>query len=99
MKYEKELYISTANTKNVYSQLINNNSIQIIALKTGTREWIRIDGKAVEVHDLKIKQKMLDVCPILIKRFTSKDCEFFALFKVSEMNSSLFTNDGIIKLN
>lgn len=66
MEFEGALYISTAKNKNIYSQLINNSHIQIVALKPGTRDWIRIDGKAVETHDLNIKQAMLDACPVLI---------------------------------
>ena len=98
MEHEGELYFSTANTKDVYFQLKQNQSIQIVALRVGTRDWIRIDGKAIEEHDLKIKQKMLDVCPVLRKRFDSNSCEYFAIFKVTEMVSMLYTSDGVIEL-
>jgi len=88
MEYEGELYISTAKYKNVYAEMSKNSSIQIVAHKAGTRDWIRINGKAVETHDLNIKQAMLDACPVLTKRF-SKDSEDYALFKISEMTSFL----------
>jgi len=55
MEYHNEIYFTTANTKEVYQQLRNSPSIQIVALKEGSRDWIRIDGKAVEVNDLSIK--------------------------------------------
>ena len=99
MEYEGELYISTANTKEVYSQLIKNPFIQIVAIKPGTRDWIRISGKAIEIDDLDIKQAMLDTCPVLLNRFSTKECDYFALFKISEMKSSLHTNHGITLLN
>ena len=92
MEHEGELYFSTAKTKNVFEQLIHNPSVQIIALKAGTGDWIRIDGKAVEVHDFDIKQKMLEVCPVLQKRFAANTCEYFALFKVTKAVSALNTN-------
>ena len=94
MEHEGTLYFSTANTKDVYAQLIASPFIQIVAMKAGTRDWIRINGKAVEVSDLNIKQAMLDACPVLLKRFDTKTCAHFALFKISEMKSSLHTDLG-----
>ena len=99
MEYEEELYISTANTKEVYSHLIANPFIQVVAIKTGTRDWIRISGKAIEVSDVNIKQAMLDAYPALLKRFDTNECDFFALFKISEMKSSLYSNNGVTILN
>jgi len=88
MEYDDELYISTSNTKNVYAQLIANPNIQIAAVKEA-REWIRISGKAVEVHDFDIKQAMLDACPVLLRHFDSNKSTNFAIFKISEMESSI----------
>jgi len=95
-EFDGELYFTTANTKNVYVQLIENPHIQIVAHKTGTRDWIRIDGKAVEVFDLGVKQKMLDACPGLVNKLKSNDCNFYALFKIVEMKSVLHTNNGTV---
>jgi uncharacterized pyridoxamine 5'-phosphate oxidase family protein len=96
MELGDELYISTANTKAVYSQLIRNQSVQIIAIKAGTRDWIRIDCKAIEVFDLDIKQSMLDTCPALNKRFPSKDYSDYALFRIADMESSINSNGEFI---
>ena len=85
MEHGGELYFSTANTKDMYAQLIANPAIQIIALKPGTRHWIRIDGNAVEVRDLDAKQAMLDACPVLLRHFDTKAHPAFALFKITEM--------------
>jgi uncharacterized pyridoxamine 5'-phosphate oxidase family protein len=97
MEFEGELYISTAKYKSVYAEM-NNNLIQIIALKAGTRDWIRINGKAVETHDKNIKQAMLEACPGLAKRFT-KDSEQYVLFKITEMTALLNKNGGFIDYN
>ena len=97
MEFEGELYISTGKNKNVYKQFINNNLIQVVALKTGTRDWVRIDGKIVEIYDLNIKQKMLDSCPNLVKRF-NKDSEHFALFKIIDMSSVININGEFVKI-
>jgi len=98
MELGNELYISTANTKDVYHQLVSNPQVQIVAHKAGTRDWVRIDGTAVEVHDLDIKQAMLDTFPGLTKRFDSNACKFFALFKIAEMTSALNTNGAFVPL-
>ncbi|MCL2285762.1 MAG: pyridoxamine 5'-phosphate oxidase family protein [Firmicutes bacterium] len=90
MEHEGELYFSTGNGKEMYSQIIANPAIQIVGLQPGTRNWIRIDGKAVEVNDVNIKQVMLDACPVLVKYFDSKDCGFFALFKIDEMEAAIY---------
>lgn len=99
MEYEGNLYISTGNTKDVYKQFLQNPNIQIIALKKETREWIRINGKALETKDLKEKKIMLEECPILSRRFDSEACEYFALFKITDMESYLCTDSGMTKID
>lgn len=99
MEYEGYLYISTGNTKAVYDQMMANANIQLLAHKHNTRDWLRLSGKAVECTDLQIKQQMLNVCPVLQKRFTSPDCPFFALFKITDKEAFLNTNEGVIKVD
>jgi len=99
MEYEGNLYISTGNTKDVYKQLVQNPNIQIVALKKETREWIRINGKAIETNELKEKMTMLKECPILSKRFNSATCEYFSLFKITNMESYLCTDSGMSNID
>ena len=99
MEYENKLYITTANMKAVYKQMKANTKIQIIALKGGTRDWIRIDGNAVECMDLDIKQKMLEECPILQKRYDSANCEYFALFELVNKKADLNINGEFISVD
>lgn len=98
MEHDGSLYFSTANTKDVYSQLIANPSIQIVALKAGTRDWIRVNGKATEVHDLDMKQAMLDACPVLLRHFDTKEAAAFALFKVQETDAWLHAGGKVTQL-
>lgn len=95
MEHEGKLYISTATGKEVYKQMKANENVQIIALKGGTRNWVRISGKAAECTDVSIKGKMLEVCPVLSKRFPSADCDYFALFGIDDMKAVLNTDAGI----
>lgn len=98
MEFNNVLYFSTGTNKNVYKQLLSDNHIQIVALKHGTRDWIRISGNAIEVCDLALKQEMLNACPALGKRFSSKADPLFALFKVDNMIAYLNTDTAVIQL-
>lgn len=82
MEYDGELYISTNNVNKAHKQLRKNGNIQILAKKEGSREWIRITGKATECNSLKMKQRMLEECPVLSKHFPTADTESYLLFKV-----------------
>ena len=81
-----DLYITTPHTKAVYRQLKEHHEMQIVALKPGTREWVRISGIATEIYDIERKQKMLDDCPNLHKYHTDPHDEDFNVFKVEILN-------------
>lgn len=99
MEYKDRLYFSTASGKDVYRQLTEHPNIQLLALKAGTRDWIRINGKALETKDLEIKQKMLEECPALTKRFSSPACEGYAVFRIEEKEAYLNTDGEFIKID
>lgn len=82
MEMDNDLYISTADTKEVYRQLRQHENMQIIALKPGTREWIRVSGIAAECTDLKVKQKMLEECPALSKHYSSAHEPHYNVFRI-----------------
>ena len=90
IEYNDNLYISTGDMKDVYKQLKQHPQMQIIALKAGTRNWIRINGIADECVDLDIKQKMLEDCPNLTKHFPTPDTPHFAVFKIKVVDSNLY---------
>ena len=96
MEIDNVLYISTAVGKDVYKQLKENDCVQIIALKNGPREWIRIQGLSEECYEASLKEKMLEECPMLSKRFDSASCSYFALFKIKKTQITLHTDNGII---
>ena len=75
--------------KCVYAQLIKCPFIQIVATIGEAREWLRINGSAIEVHDLEVKQAMLDDCPGLSRHFQKSNDENFALFVVDNMEAFL----------
>ncbi len=87
MEHEGELYIATNTRNKAHIQLRENGNIQIIAKKDGTREWIRITGKAEECNIIEMKEKMLAECPVLSKRFSSATDELYLLFKVEVLET------------
>lgn len=76
------LYVATHDANEAHKQLRSNEHVQIIAKKEGTREWIRVTGKAKECHDIKIKEKFMEECPVLVKHYGSADCERFLTFQI-----------------
>ncbi len=82
MEREDDLYIATADMKAVYKQLKENGKMQILALKPGTREWVRVTGIAEECDSLEIKERMLVECPVLTKHYPSADTPHYNVFKI-----------------
>lgn len=98
MEYKGEIYIATANVKEVYKQLKADPSVQLAAWKTGTHDWIRISGKAVEKNDKETKQAMLDACPVLVPIFQSADNPVYTTFAVTDAEAVLYTDKGVEKI-
>lgn len=94
MENDGDLFITAADTKAVYRQMKQNSNIQIVALKPGTREWIRINGNAEECADLAMKQKMLDECPILSKHYSAPTDAHFCIFRVRVTEAYITTDEG-----
>lgn len=82
MEHEGSLYISTGDMKAVYAQMKANPAVQLVALKPGTRQWMRVTGAAEECCDPAVRQRMLEECPVLTKHFPTPDAPHFAVFKV-----------------
>lgn len=87
MEYDDMLYISTNNSNKVHKQLRKNGNIQILAKKEGTREWIRITGKAVKCTDTTMKRMMLEKCPVLSKHFLSPEADNYLLFQIDVLET------------
>ena len=98
MEFNNTLYISTGKQKIVYKQLCENSNIQIVALKNGTRDWIRISGNAFETEDFHIKKMMLKACPILLNRFPTFDNPNFAVFELKNIQVLLNSDNIVSKL-
>lgn len=90
MEINNDLYISTGKTKQVFKQIVFKTPIQIVALKPGTREWVRVSGTSVIIEDKDLKQKMLKENPVLLKRFVDANDNQFALIKIIKKKVEFF---------
>lgn len=95
---EGNLFVCTGSEKAAYRQMKEHSQVQIVALKNGTREWIRVDGIAEECYDLQAKAQMLQDCPDLLKHYSAPDDEAFRAFGIQVIKSVLYTSTGAKKL-
>ena len=86
MEVGNDLYLSTNDMNQAHKQMRENGHIQIVAKKESSREWIRVTGIATECYDDNLKQRMLEVCPVLQRRFSEVGMEHFIMFKVKVKN-------------
>lgn len=86
MEVGDDLYLSTNDMNQAHKQMRENEHIQIVAKKSSSREWIRVTGIATECGDVNLKQRMLEVCPVLQQRFGEVGMEHFVMFKVKVEN-------------
>jgi len=97
MEFEGDLYFFTSKKKNVYKQLKENASIQIVALQG--REWVRITGKAIETEELRIKEAMIVACPNATKNFPTADHPDFAVFKIADKSAVLVAGPSVTAID
>lgn len=57
MEYYGKPYIAANDGKHAHRQLRENGNIQILAKKEGTREWVRITGKAALWNAFELSEK------------------------------------------
>ena len=91
MEFENKLYINTANTKDVYKQIIANPYISICACND-SRKWIRIEGIAKLDERIIAKQRMIDENPVLLqsKRVTSAQDATMAIFCIDKVSIKFY---------
>ena len=94
-----KLYIATSPKKQVYKEIVKNPNLTIVAIKQGTRDWIRIKTIAYETGILPLKAKVLSLCPILKKHYKDENDDNFAVFELTITSSTLYTTaNGVEKL-
>lgn len=95
MEREGDLVLATSREKSACEQMLLDPRVQIVALKPGTRQWMRLRGRATPWPDLFLKEQMLEECPALKKHFSGIKDENFVLFRIKLKTASLHTEHGI----
>lgn len=71
-QFENKIYITTANKKDVFKQLIKNSKVEISAMnKDGT--WIRIEAIAIHDNRKEARLQMLKENPVLSQMYSADD--------------------------
>ena len=79
--------------------MVKNPNVTIVAIKSGTRDWIRVKAVAYETGILPLKAKVLSLCPILKKHYADENDPNFAVFELTVTSAELSTTlNGVEKL-
>lgn len=78
--YDDKLYFQTANTKNLFKQMIANPKVEFCTMGPGGT-WIRIQADAIHDDRLVAREHMMDANPGLKSRYSADDgvCEVLYL--------------------
>ena len=87
MEEDGRLYIATNPGNHAQQQLRENEHVQILAKKEGTREWLRITGKAHETQDLALKARMMEDCPNLQRHYASAEDPKLLVFGIDVLET------------
>jgi uncharacterized pyridoxamine 5'-phosphate oxidase family protein len=82
-------YFCTNNTKNVYKQL---QAVPYMEFSCSNREvntWLRISGKITFTKDMRIKEKVLELNPMLKNIYKSADDPIFEVFYLEHGSASI----------
>ena len=96
--YEGKLYFQTANTKNVFKQLLANPNVELCAMGAeGT--WIRIQAKAIHDDRLIAREYMMDANPGLKNRYSADDgiCEVLYLEQGNAVISAFTAEPNVLE--
>ena len=74
-----KFYFCTSNKKDVYKQLCSNPNIEVSSM-SAKFEWLRINGKVKFLDDLNIKNKIIEISPLVKSIYKSGDNPEFEIF-------------------
>lgn len=87
------LYFCTANTKDVYRELQKNPHVEL-TVSSATFAWIRLSGKAVFSTDMTIKDKIIEVSPLVKSIYQTGSNPIFEVFYLSEAKAAIADFSG-----
>lgn len=91
--HDGKFYFCTANTKDVYKQMLKNPNVEFTSTsKEGVT--IRLSGLAKFTNDSKMKQQILDDHAFLKNRYQSVDNPIFEVFYIEHGEATFYDFSG-----
>lgn len=86
-------YFCTSNEKDVYSQIKTNNYVSFCVNTSNYSEVLSINGKATFINDIELKNRILEMYPMIKGIFKSGDNPIFETFYIAieEVETFSFT--------
>ena len=81
------MYFGTRMEKAFYHQLMENPNVCILGFSKG--QWLRIYGKASEIHDKDIREEYLIRIPMEVERFGTSENPLLAVFRMDIIKAEL----------
>lgn len=88
-----KLFFCTSNEKEVYKQLMVNPYFEFSS-SSPQFAWLRLSGKARFSNDVRIKEKILEISPLVKSIYKTADNPIFEIFSVEEATAVLADFSG-----
>lgn len=88
-----KLFFCTSNEKEVYKQLMVNPCFEFSS-SSPQFAWLRLSGKARFSNDVRIKEKILEISPLVKSIYKTADNPIFEIFSVEEATAVLADFSG-----
>lgn len=88
------IYLLTSKKKNVYTELKNDNHIEICSLPTPGMEWIRVKAEIEFITDPALTAKAFTILPLLEKAYSTPQNPDIILLKLTNIQATLYNLSG-----
>lgn len=90
---EDKIYFCTSNQKEVYEQLMENPNVELSVMNS-RMEWIRLRGKTVFLDRVSVKERILEVSPIVKSIYKTADNPTLECFCIEEWEAVIGNLSG-----
>lgn len=87
---DEALYLATDKRKNVYRELVGNPQVELASYSLSSRKWARIHGRVTVESNLKVKEDMSEMYPMLHQEYAGEEEVFLVIFKVNIESANVY---------
>jgi uncharacterized pyridoxamine 5'-phosphate oxidase family protein len=88
-----KIYFCTSNNKNVYKEMKKQPWVEFSACGENFA-WIRLNGKAVFSKELSLKNKVLELSPLVKSIYKTPENPIFEIFYLAEATATFYDFSG-----